>query len=85
MDKVSDWDVATLIPLSLMAPEPTLKVHLLSPPSNRRGARRSPQVGRLGFQEDAVGFVIQDHVADIAAVEAGARGADAAGQEGVHG
>lgn len=45
----------------------------------------SPQVGCLSFQEDAVGLVVKDHVANIAAIEAGAGGADAAGQEGVHG
>ena len=45
----------------------------------------SPQLSWLCFQDDAVGLVVQDHLANVAAIEAGPGGADAAGQEGVHG
>lgn len=80
------WRSLTLTRLSLMVAEPLFMGALLSPPCNRRRkAHCSPQVGCLSFQEDAVGLVVKDHIANIAAVEAGAGGADAAGQEGVHG
>lgn len=75
---MGNWDAAALIRLS-----DGDRAHVQGAPP--LPSRRSPQVGCLSFQEDAVGFVIEDHVADVAAVEAGTGGADAAGQEGVHG
>lgn len=58
-----------------------------SSPQNRQInlPAHSPQVCCLSFQDDAVGLVIKDNIANITAVEAGPGGADTAGQEGVHG
>lgn len=80
------WRSLPLTRLSLMVADAPFMGALFSPPCNRRRkVHCSPQVGCLSFQEDAVGLVVKDHVANIAAIEAGAGGADAAGQEGVHG
>lgn len=70
--------VSLLNPRSIHIPSPRNGKVKLTPAS-------SPQVGRLRFQDDAVGLVVQDDVADVAAVEAGPGRADTAGQEGVHG